>query len=133
MPNSALCILKYAYDVNVALHLLLVNTVRDCSFITLSVVIKRYELTLPFVPQTVFSALSAKSVSSCGFNVFMFARGKQQINVPDMGKISNLQKIPSETPSASCLLHAVCWDSGRWLNSEKDDPRSVESRIGEIK
>lgn len=74
--NSILCISKYAYDVNITLHLLLLNTFRVCSFITLSVVIKQNELnrlSLPFVSLTECCVLSEESVSSRGFNVFIFA------------------------------------------------------------
>lgn len=80
--NSILCMSRYAYDVNITLNLLLLNTFRVCSFITLSVLIKQNEFelnwqSLPFAPQTEFS------VSSRGFNVFTLTCGKQRINVTD--------------------------------------------------
>lgn len=86
--NSVLCISRYAYDVNITLHLLLLNTLVVCSFITLSVLIKKNELnwlSLPFAPQAEFSMLFEESVTSHAFNVFTLARGKQEINVTQCG------------------------------------------------
>lgn len=79
-----LCISRYAYDVNITLHLLLLNTLGCCSFITLSVLIKENELNQLslLLLQTDFSVLFEESLPSRGFNVFTLTCGKQQqINV----------------------------------------------------
>lgn len=111
--SSMLCISRYAYDVNITLHLLLLNTFRVCSFITMSVVIRQNELnrlSLLFAPQTEFSLLSEERVTSHRFNVFALTCGKKQINVMECMYHQQPANTPtSETLSASsvflcCLL-----------------------------
>lgn len=95
--TRVLCISRYAYDVNITLHLLLLNTFRVCSFITLSALIKKNELnrlTLPFAARAESSMLSKESESSRGFNVFTLTRGKQQINVARCGGFQQPAKTP---------------------------------------
>lgn len=63
---------RYAYDVNITLHLLQLNTLGVCSFITLSVLIQKTELnqlSLPLVTQAESFILSEESASSHSFNV----------------------------------------------------------------
>lgn len=105
--NSMQCISRYTYDVNITLHLVLLNTFGVCSFITLSVFIKQNELnrlSLPFAPQTEFYLLSEESIPSRGVNVFALACGKQQINVTE----SRLYQLPAKTQSETLSSSSVC-------------------------
>lgn len=76
---------RYAYDVNIALHILPLNTFGVCSFITLSVVIKQNELNRLSLPFTdwILHALCGICFLMWLYCVTTFACGKQQINVTE--------------------------------------------------
>jgi len=79
--KNMLCISRCVYDVNITVHLLLLNTFRVCSSITLSVLIRENDLKKLSLSFTLtFSRFSEEIVSSCGFIVFTIACRIQQIS-----------------------------------------------------
>ncbi len=111
-----LCISRHTYDVNIILHLLLLNTFRVYSFITLSVVIKKNELNWHGV------CPSHRRLISLCFLRNLFPRValmclrllvvNNRLTSRNVGNINNLQKQPSVTLSGSsvCLSCDICCD-----------------------
>lgn len=133
IQSSVLCISRYAYDVNITLHLPLLNTVGVCSFITVSSYLEEWIEPAEFALHTADWILSEESISSHGCTVFTLAPGKQQINVTQCRWYHQPAKTP-ETMSASpvgstcaaCCDHTCFYSVKVWHINGSRMPLKVE-------